>query len=122
MHLPGPCPAPCRPSQNPQSPAPRACWAAPMPALRASEKCYERPGSKRNPTCIRRPTVKIAVMGSGGVGGYFGAKLAKGGADVTFVARGAHLDAMRRNGLVVEGGPDDVRVPTVQAVEHPAEI
>jgi len=38
--------------------------------------------------------VKIAVMGSGGVGGYFGARLARGGADVTFVARGAHFTAM----------------------------
>jgi 2-dehydropantoate 2-reductase len=66
--------------------------------------------------------VKIAVMGSGGVGGYFGARLAKGGADVTFVARGAHLDAMRSHGLVVEGGPDDIRLPKVNAVEHPAAI
>jgi 2-dehydropantoate 2-reductase len=66
--------------------------------------------------------VKIAVMGSGGVGGYFGARLAKGGADVTFVARGAHLDAMRRHGLVVEGGPDDIRLPKVNAVEDPAAI
>jgi len=48
--------------------------------------------------------VKIAVMGSGRVGGYFGARLAGGGADVTFVARGAHLAAMREHGLAVEGG------------------
>lgn len=66
--------------------------------------------------------VKIAVMGSGGVGGYFGARLAKGGADVTFVARGAHLAAMRENGLSVEGGPDDIRLPSVNAVEDPAAI
>jgi 2-dehydropantoate 2-reductase len=66
--------------------------------------------------------VKIAVMGSGGVGGYFGARLAKGGAEVTFVARGAHLDAMQRHGLAVEGGPDDIRLPTVRAVEDPAAI
>jgi ketopantoate reductase len=39
--------------------------------------------------------VRIAVMGSGGVGGYFGARLARGGADVHFVARGAHQAAMR---------------------------
>ena len=42
--------------------------------------------------------MKIAVMGSGGVGGYFGARLAKGGADVAFVARGSHLAAMREHG------------------------
>jgi 2-dehydropantoate 2-reductase len=64
--------------------------------------------------------VKIAVMGSGGVGGYFGAKLAKGGADVTFVARGAHFAAMRTHGLVVEGGPDDIRLPSVHVIEDPA--
>jgi 2-dehydropantoate 2-reductase len=66
--------------------------------------------------------VKIAVMGSGGVGGYFGARLAKGGADVTFVARGAHLAAMREHGLAVEGGPDEIRLPCVNAVEDPAAI
>lgn len=66
--------------------------------------------------------MKIAVMGSGGVGGYFGARLAKGGADVTFVARGAHLAAMRQYGLAVEGGPDDIRLPKVNAVEDPAAI
>ncbi len=66
--------------------------------------------------------VKIAVMGSGGVGGYFGAKLAQGGADVTFVARGAHLAAMREYGLIVEGGPDDIRLRCVNAVEDPAAI
>ena len=43
--------------------------------------------------------MKIVVMGSGGVGGYFGARLAAAGNDVTFVARGAHLEAMRKNGL-----------------------
>ena len=43
--------------------------------------------------------MKIAVMGPGGVGGYFGARLAAAGNDVTFVARGTHLAAMRRGGL-----------------------
>ena len=69
-----------------------------------------------------RMRVKIAVMGSGGVGGYFGARLVKGGADVTFVARGAHLAAMREHGLAIEGGPDDLRLASVNAVEDPAEI
>jgi 2-dehydropantoate 2-reductase len=66
--------------------------------------------------------VKIAVMGSGGVGGYFGALLVRGGADVTFVARGAHLAAMREHGLAVTGGPQDILVPRVSAVEDPAAI
>jgi len=47
--------------------------------------------------------LRIAIMGSGGVGGYFGARLVKGGADVHFVARGAHLAAMRENGLHIKG-------------------
>jgi len=46
--------------------------------------------------------MKIAVMGTGGVGGYFGGLLARGGHEVTFVARGPHLEAMQRNGLRVE--------------------
>jgi 2-dehydropantoate 2-reductase len=66
--------------------------------------------------------VKIAVMGSGGVGGYFGALLALGGADVTFVARGAHLAAMREHGLAIAGGPQDILIPHVNAVEDPAAI
>ncbi|CAM5229004.1 2-dehydropantoate 2-reductase OS=Streptomyces tendae OX=1932 GN=GUR47_06140 PE=3 SV=1 [Streptomyces tendae] len=45
--------------------------------------------------------MRIAVIGAGGVGGYFGARLAAAGNEVTFVARGAHLDAVRRSGLVV---------------------
>ncbi len=45
--------------------------------------------------------MKIAIMGSGGVGGYFGARLAEGGADVHFVARGTHLEAMRAGGFAI---------------------
>ena len=45
--------------------------------------------------------MRIAILGSGAVGGYFGAKLAKAGQDVTFIARGAHLDAIREQGLQV---------------------
>jgi 2-dehydropantoate 2-reductase len=50
--------------------------------------------------------MKIAVMGTGGVGGYFGGLLARGGHDVTFVARGPHLEAIQRNGLRVESSND----------------
>ena len=46
--------------------------------------------------------MKIAVMGSGGVGGLYGGRLAHAGCDVTFVARGAHLAAMREHGLTIE--------------------
>ena len=59
--------------------------------------------------------MKIAVIGAGGVGGYFGGRLALAGHDVHFLARGRHLDAMRSNGLVLEcdGGPFVVRSPNV---------
>jgi 2-dehydropantoate 2-reductase len=66
--------------------------------------------------------LRIAVMGSGGVGGYFGARLAQGGADVHFVARGAHLAAMREHGLVIEGGPQSIHVPKVHVTDDPRTI
>ncbi len=65
--------------------------------------------------------MRIAVIGSGGVGGYFGARLASGGADVTFLARGAHLAAMRSEGLTVEG-PDALHLDKVQATDDPARM
>src|SRR5262245_19532330 len=49
-----------------------------------------------------RSVMRIAVMGSGGVGGYFGGLLARAGEDVTFIARGAHLEALRAHGLTVQ--------------------
>jgi 2-dehydropantoate 2-reductase len=61
-------------------------------------------------------------MGSGGVGGYFGARLAQGGADVHFVARGAHLAAMRACGLIIEGGPQPMHLPKVNVTEDPTTI
>ena len=65
--------------------------------------------------------MKIAVMGSGGLGGYFGARLAAGGADVTFIARGAHLAAMQERGISVEG-PEPIHVPKIRAVDDPAVV
>ena len=61
-------------------------------------------------------------MGSGGVGGYFGARLVKGGADVHFIARGSHLAAMREHGLAVEGGPEAIRLPQGQRHRRPQAI
>lgn len=66
--------------------------------------------------------MRILIMGSGGVGGLFGARLAKGGADVMFIARGAHLDAMRRNGLCIAGGADPIALPKVNATDDPGSI
>jgi 2-dehydropantoate 2-reductase len=61
-------------------------------------------------------------MGAGGVGGYFGSRLVKGGADVHFIARGAHLKAMREHGLAIEGGPEDIRLPQVNVTSDPTTI
>jgi 2-dehydropantoate 2-reductase len=66
--------------------------------------------------------MRIVVMGSGGVGGYFGARLAASGEDVRFVARGAHLDAMRRDGLKIESKLGDLVVKPVRASVAPAEL
>ncbi len=64
--------------------------------------------------------MRIVVMGSGGTGGYFGAKLARAGEDVTFVARGAHLEAIRARGLRVRSaieGEWTVRAPAVERLD-----
>jgi 2-dehydropantoate 2-reductase len=66
--------------------------------------------------------MRIAVIGAGGVGGAFGAALAKAGSDVTFVARGAHLAAMRTRGLKVLSPRGDVHLSPVQATDDPAGI
>ncbi len=55
--------------------------------------------------------MRIAVIGSGGIGGYYGARLATGGHDVVFVARGAHLEAMQRHGLTVRTPAGEIIVP-----------
>ncbi|WP_430812297.1 MULTISPECIES: ketopantoate reductase family protein [unclassified Carboxylicivirga] len=62
--------------------------------------------------------MKIAIIGSGGVGGYFGAKLAQAGNDVTFVARGAHLKAIRDKGLLVKSIKGDIHIADAQATER----
>ena len=66
--------------------------------------------------------MRIAVVGAGGVGGGFGAALAKAGADVTFLARGSHLAAMRAKGLSVLGPRGDLHLRQVQATDSPAGI
>lgn len=65
--------------------------------------------------------MKILVMGSGGVGGLFGGRLAHAGYDVTFVARGAHLAAMREQGLAIESEAHGiVRVKPIKVTDDPA--
>jgi 2-dehydropantoate 2-reductase len=85
--------------------------------------------------------MRIAVLGSGAVGGYFGAKLARAGQDVTFIARGAHLEAIRQRGLEVRSaklgdftvragaesdtskiGPVDLAIVAVKAYDNPTAL
>ena len=65
--------------------------------------------------------MRIAVMGAGGLGGYFGARLCLGGADVHFIARGRHLQAMRDDGLRIVG-PEPMHVPRVTATDEARSI
>jgi len=66
--------------------------------------------------------MKIAVFGSGGVGGYFGGRLAQAGHEVTFVARGKHFDAIKANGLQVRSIKGNFVVQPVRATNRPEEI
>jgi 2-dehydropantoate 2-reductase len=66
--------------------------------------------------------MKIAVIGAGGVGGTFGVALAKAGADVWFLARGAHLAAMQANGLRITGGRGETHLTPTHASDDPAVI
>jgi 2-dehydropantoate 2-reductase len=66
--------------------------------------------------------MKIAIFGSGGVGGYFGARLAAAGNEVHFIARGKHLAAMRERGLKVTSALGDAHINRVHATDKPAEI
>ena len=66
--------------------------------------------------------MKIAMMGSGGVGGYFGARLTDAGNDVAFIARGAQLDAIRKRGLSVRSPHGDVMVQPNVATDDPHEV
>lgn len=62
--------------------------------------------------------MKLVVMGTGGVGGYFGAKLQRSGTAVTFVARGAHLEALRRRGLTIRSAAEGEWMVPATAVER----
>ena len=66
--------------------------------------------------------MKIAIVGSGGVGGYFGARLAASGQDVTFIARGSHLQALQKEGLKVHSALGDLHLPEVKATNDTAVV
>ncbi|HET6740328.1 MAG TPA: 2-dehydropantoate 2-reductase [Kribbella sp.] len=66
--------------------------------------------------------MRIAVMGTGGIGGYFGGRLALAGHDVAFIARGRQLEALRSNGLRIESPLGDAHLPTVAATDDPSQL
>ena len=66
--------------------------------------------------------MRIVIFGAGGVGGYFGAKLALSGVDVTFVARGVHLEAIRTKGLTIRSPEGEIPVNPATATNDVATI
>jgi 2-dehydropantoate 2-reductase len=66
--------------------------------------------------------MNVAIVGAGGVGGYFGGRLAQAGEDVVFIARGEHLRAMQKNGLRVDSINGDFRVDPVSATDDPSTV
>ena len=66
--------------------------------------------------------MKIAIMGSGGLGGYLGGSLAQAGQEVTFIARGQQLEALRHKGLRVRSHQGEFQLKPVQATDHPAKV
>jgi 2-dehydropantoate 2-reductase len=66
--------------------------------------------------------MRIAIMGAGGIGGYYGGLLARAGNDVTFIARGAHLEAIQQRGLHVESVHGDFQVLAARATGDPVEV
>ena len=66
--------------------------------------------------------MKIAIIGTGAVGGYFGGRLAKNGNTVSFLARGSHLSALKMNGLIVKSINGDFVVPDIIASDKIEEL
>src|SRR4029078_13204397 len=66
--------------------------------------------------------MRIAAMAAGAVGGYFGARLAADGHDVFFIARGAHLDAIRKNGLKIDSTHGNLHLKDAKATEDAAQV
>ena len=66
--------------------------------------------------------MRMAVMAAGAVGGYFGARMAAAGHDVAFIARGAHRDAIRRDGLKIESTLGDLHLKDVNVTDDPKQV
>jgi glutamate dehydrogenase/leucine dehydrogenase len=71
---------------------------------------------------FKEAIMRIAVFGTGGVGGYFGGRLAQAGEEVVFIARGDHLTALQQNGLRIESIKGDFIIKPVQASDKPSQV
>src|SRR5204863_7082127 len=111
-----------------RSPPPRA--AAAMSRSRCGRRFADgcRVLSGQEPRVLRQTApaegvrMRIAMVGSGGVGGLFGARLVQSGNEVVFLARGAHLEALRAGGLRLESAHGDLHLPRVAAEADPAAV
>src|SRR5258706_342709 len=100
---------------------PRSSLLRRRPAARAASTATRRSSDAMRPQCIIR-VMHIVVMGAGSVGGYFGAKLMRAGEKVTMVARGPHLEAIRRTGLTIRSAVDGESVVRPAAVQRLASV
>src|SRR5580692_2521727 len=66
--------------------------------------------------------MRVAAMAAGAVGGYFGARMAAAGHDVFFIARGANLDAIKKNGLKIESVHGDIHLPKPNVTDDPKTV
>ena len=66
--------------------------------------------------------MRVAIYGTGGAGGYFGAQLARSGQDVTFIARGQHLEAIQAHGLCVETPAGEIVIQPAKTTDDPTQV
>src|SRR6185369_2716273 len=76
----------------------------------------------RGTAVVQFEVMRIVIFGTGGVGGYFGGRLAQAGEDVTFVARGEHLRAIKTNGLRVDSSSGNFVVYPAKATDDVSEV
>src|SRR3989337_2074971 len=100
--------------RDPRSSLRRSC-----PAARAASIATRRSSDAMSCSQCIITAMHIVVMGAGGVGGYFGGKLARSGVAVTMIARGAHLAAIRRDGLRIRSAVEGESLARPAAVEDP---
>src|SRR6516225_9824951 len=73
-------------------------------------------------SCRRHSHMRIAAMAAGAIGGYFAARLAAAGHDVSFIARGAHRDAIAKNGLTIISALGDLHLSKPNVTDDPAKV